>query len=273
MRRETTHGSRGECKAFTAALLISAIVTFGCSSTQITDQEPIRPTEPLSDEATGSEPLGEAVGGSARAEAPERPSYRIEVGDHFDVKIYGSPELKESLVVRPDGKVSLLLAEEIQAAGLTPAEFDSVLTEIYSRNLNNPQIAIIMRKFAGNRIYVGGEVNTPSEVVIEGRLTLLQAIYRAGGFRETAKLSSVVLLRDHGADMPEVLLVDVKNVLKSGQGDLLLYPYDAIFVPKTFIAKADKFVDQYINRIVPRNLTAGFSWSYDLNPWLEVFSN
>ena len=137
--------------------------------------------------------------GTEQAPPPAYRPYRIQVGDMFDVKVYNNPDLCENLVVRPDGRVSLLLANEVQAAGLTPAELGHVITGMYAKRLHNPEIAIIMRKFAGNRVYVGGEVNSPTEVLIEGSLTLLQAIYKAGGFKEeTAKLKSVVLLRDQG---------------------------------------------------------------------------
>ena len=249
-------------KESNAAFSILMIMAWGCSGTQISDVETIH-TPATQSEETGS---------PEQADSLEGFTYRLEVGDIFEVKVYNHQNLSESLVVRPDGKVSLLLAEEIQAAGLTPAELDSVLTEIYCERIHNPELAIILRKFAGNRVYVGGEVIDPKELWIEGRLTLLQAIYKAGGFKESAKINSVVLLRDRDSDTPEVKLVDVKKVLSQGVGDIVLYPYDAVFVPKTFIAKADKFVDQYINKIVPRNLSAGFAWTYNLTPWIEVFN-
>jgi len=234
--------------------------------------ETTQPTENLSEEGNSPDQPAEPAGGDEQAGGFAGLSYCIEIGDVFEVKIYNNPELAEILVVRPDGKISLLLAEEIQAAGLTPAELDRVITELYSKRLSNPEVTIIMRKFAGNRIYVGGEVNQPTELLIEGRLTLLQAIYKAGGFKQSAKHTSVVLLRDQGTDIPSVRLVDVKSILDGGEGNVLLYPYDAIFVPKTFIAKADQFVDQYINKIVPSSLSAGISWTYNLTPWLEVFN-
>jgi len=231
-----------------------------------------QPAENPSGEGNIPDQPAEPAGGEEQAGDFAGLSYYIEIGDVFEVKIYNSPELAEVLVVRPDGKISLLLAEEIQAAGLTPAELDCVITDLYSKQLSAPQVTIIMRKFAGNRIYVGGEVNQPTELLIEGRLTLLQAIYKAGGFKQSAKHTSVVLLRDQGTDIPSVRLVDVKSILDGGEGNVLLYPYDAIFVPKTFIAKADQFVDQYINKIVPSSLSAGISWTYNLTPWLEVFN-
>ncbi|MFC1890191.1 polysaccharide biosynthesis/export family protein [Thermodesulfobacteriota bacterium] len=256
----------------TATLLFPGITSSGCGHAQAPEIEAsLTPPDTPAEEAAPEEP-DETTGTDEQEDGRAVRPYRIEIGDIFDVKIYNNPGIGETLVVRPDGKISLLLAEEIQAAGLTPAELDAVITEIYSKRLLDPEIAIIMREFAGNRVYVGGEVKKPAELLIEGRLTLLQAIYKAGGFSESAKLKSVVLLRDQDREVPEVRLVDVEKILRVGEGDILLYPYDAIFVPKTIIAKVDKFVDQYINKVVPRNLTTSFAWTYDLNPWIEVFS-
>jgi len=198
--------------------------------------------------------------------------YRLQVGDEFDVKVYNHPELDEELIVRPDGKVSMLIAEDIAAAGLTPRELDLLLTEHCGRRIKDPHLAIVLRKFAGNRVYVGGEVHSPGQLYLEGPMTVLQSIYRAGGFKETAQPNSVLLLRDIGQARPAAYTLNLKDVQARGQGDAYLKPYDAIFVPKTFIAKADKFVDQYVNKIVPDNFIATFAWTYNLTPFLEVFN-
>jgi polysaccharide export outer membrane protein len=273
MRMNTTHGVRGVSDGLVLiSLFLMPVVVYCCSGTQTADREAIQPPRSFPEESREHEE-GDKTAGERRPATPSAgQTYGIEIGDEFDVKVYNHPELSESLVVRPDGRISLLLAEEIQAAGLTPPELDRVITQLYCKRILNPEIAIIMRKFAANRVYVGGEVSTPTEVSIDGRLTLLEAIYKAGGFRETAKLKSVVLLRDQGTPEPSVLLVNVEELLASGKGDIELRPYDAVFVSKTFIAKADKFVDQYVNKIVPRAFTAGFAWTYNLTPWIEVFN-
>lgn len=199
-------------------------------------------------------------------------TYELQIGDVFDVKIYNHPELDENLVIRPDGRVSMLLAEDIVAAGLTPEELDRVITECYRKKIKDPEVAVILRKFTGNRVYVGGEVHSPRQLSLEGPMTALQAIYQAGGFKETAKKNCVLVLRDIGKEKPSAFTIDLRSVQAGRQGDVYLMPYDAVFVSKTFIAKADKFVDQYINQIVPRNLTASMVWTYNLTPFMEVFN-
>ncbi len=273
MREKPARGAGSRVSVPALYLLFCiALLAHGCSRTQAPKADTIDPPRNAPDKIHNPEPLDRTATGDGQTDGSPKNSYRIEIGDVFDVKIYNNPDLHETLVVRPDGRISLLLAEEVQAAGLTPTELDRVITEIYSNRISNPEVTIIMRKFIGNRVYVGGEVARPQEVRIEGRLTLLQAIYKAGGFRDTAKLKSVVLLRDSGSGMPQVHLVNVQEILDMGGGDVPLKPYDAIFVSKTFIAKADKFVDQYINKIVPKNLSAGFVWTYNLTPWMEIFN-
>ena len=90
---------------------------------------------------------------------PQKPApYVIHAGDQLDIKFFYNPELNESVVVRPDGKISLQLIDEIQAAGLQPAELDQKLTDLYSRELKKPVLTVIVRSFTGQRVYVGGEV-------------------------------------------------------------------------------------------------------------------
>jgi polysaccharide export outer membrane protein len=273
MRTKPARGVRDWVSGPAVYLLFCiALLAHGCSRSQTPKVDTIDPPQNASAEMKNPASLDESDTIDERVNSSSTNTYRIEIGDEFDVKIYNNPDLQETLVVRPDGRISLLLAEEVQAAGLTPTELDRVITEIYSTRITNPEVTIIMRRFIGNRVYVGGEVARPQEVEIEGRLTLLQAIYKAGGFMDTAKIKSVVLLRDEGTGMPRVRLVNVQAILDVGDEDVLLQPYDAIFVSKTFIAKADKFVDQYINKIVPKNLSAGFVWTYNLTPWMEVFN-
>src|SRR3989304_5321030 len=78
-------------------------------------------------------------------------------------------------------------------------------------------------------------------------------------------LSNVLILRNSGSQKPEIVKIDMKRVMKNKEKDVYLKPYDIVYVPKTPIAKADKFVDQYINQIIPRNIGIGFGFVYDLN--------
>ena len=190
--------------------------------------------------------------------------YSFEAGDVFEVKVFENAELDQPVTIRPDGRISLPLVEELFVIGLTPSELDKIITEKYSQKIKEPEVTIVLKEFAAQRIYIGGEVPNPGVMELTGRMSLLQSIFNAGGYKRSAKLSSVLLIRKKN-NRPELYTVDVDDILNTGSNDVLLQPYDIVFVPKTFIAKAGDFVDQYINQIIPRAVSAGFVFSYALN--------
>jgi protein involved in polysaccharide export with SLBB domain len=187
--------------------------------------------------------------------------YFLQVGDQVDVRLYYHPELNDSALVRPDGKLSLPLIGDVIAAGRTPEDLGAQLVEKYEAvGLRSPSVAVVLRKSAGQRVFVGGEVGTPRMVTHEGRMTLAQAIFEAGGFKSTADRSSVVLLRDNGQGGAVVRNVNFdREVLKEGR-DIPLQPYDVVVVPQSGIAMANLFVEQYLSKMVPTWLSFGFSY-------------
>lgn len=190
--------------------------------------------------------------------------YKFEAGDVFEVKFFENAELDQSVTVRPDGRISLPLVEEIFVIGLTPSELDKIITDKYEKKIKEPEVTIVLREFAAQRVYIGGEVPNPGVMQLTGRMTLLQSIFNAGGYKRSAKLSSVLLIRKKN-NRPELYTVDVDKILDTGTDDVLLQPYDIVFLPKTFIAKAGDFVDQYINDIIPEAVRASFVFSYALD--------
>jgi protein involved in polysaccharide export with SLBB domain len=123
-------------------------------------------------------------------------------------------------------------------------------------------VAVMVKEFAARRIYVGGDVNAPALLRVPGEITLLQAIFEAGGLRRSARSESVVVLRYQGTTQPEFIKVDLKTTLEKGVpgNDIALQASDIVWVPKTRIAKMDDFVDQYIRQLVPIPLTLGVSY-------------
>jgi protein involved in polysaccharide export with SLBB domain len=206
------------------------------------------------------------------AAAPKRPTqYFIQPDDELDIKFFYNPELNEAVTVRPDGKISLQLVDEIQAAGLTPSQLDRLLTRKYSRELKNPEIAVIVKSFAGQRVYVGGEVNRQGLLELTGGMTALQAVINAGGFKETAKPDAAILIRKGPNNEPLPMRIDLEKVIhEEGIGaDIQLQPYDIVYVPKTWIANANKWVDQYISKLL---LFRGwsFGFTYELRDKVDI---
>jgi polysaccharide export outer membrane protein len=91
--------------------------------------------------------IQKAIPVSEMPQAQEPAAYVIRPGDQLDIKFFYNPELNESVTVRPDGKISLQLVDEVQASGLQPAELDAMLTEAYSRELKKPMVTVIVRSF------------------------------------------------------------------------------------------------------------------------------
>jgi protein involved in polysaccharide export with SLBB domain len=161
------------------------------------------------------------------------------------------------------------LVDDIKAAGLTPSQLDRVLTEKYSSTLRNAEVAVIVRSFAAYRVYVGGEVNSPGNLELSANMTALQAILQAGGFKKTAELGNIVVMRNQGTQEPLFVTLDLKGDVEAlNHGDMLLKPYDILFIPKSGIAKLNQFVDEYITDLIPISLNFGFV--YNLNNEVEI---
>jgi len=190
---------------------------------------------------------------AAQAAIISTQEYLIQPGDQLDIKFFYNPELNEQITVRPDGRIALQLAGEIKTAGLTPAQLTAQLTKTYSAELNNPKITVIVRTFSSQRVYVDGEVNKPGLVVLTAPTTALQSIAQAGGLKDTARSNEVILIR-RGADnrfMSTMLNLDKAIDGTDAAQNVPLVPYDVVYVPKSHIANADVWVDQYIRRMIP----------------------
>ena len=183
----------------------------------------------------------------------DRQPYRIRVGDVLDVRFYKTPELNvEKVPVRNDGKISLDLVGDVQAAGLGTDEFASSLVRDYSKELEDPRIAVIVRDFGG-QVFVGGEVGKPASVKYAEGMTALQAIQSVGGFNDKASLENVILMR-RTPERYEGYRLFLKQALTGDDfmQDVALQPNDVVFVPKSRVANVNLMVEQYISKNLPQ---------------------
>ena len=206
-------------------------------------------------------PPASAVAAGIPVAASPAEEYRIQPGDLLDIKFFYSPELNEQIPVRPDGRISLQLAPEVRAGGRTPAELTGLLKETYSRELKKPDVTVIVRSFGNQRAYVDGEVSKPGLIPLTGPTTVLQAISQAGGFVYTGNPTDVMVIRRGPEDQPLVMVVNIKKV-RDGTDlsqDIYLRPFDIVYVPRTGISDANLWIEQYLNRMVPR---IGFTYAW-----------
>lgn len=196
--------------------------------------------------------------------------YYLQPGDSLDIKFIYNTELDENVIIRPDGRISLKMIDEVMAAGLTPSQLDQLLTDKYSSQLRKADITVIVRDFEGQKIYVGGSVINPGLIKMQGRLSVLGAIMQAGGFdMRTAAVNNVVIIR-HQNDKRSGFLLNCKDFLKGKEGKpFYLAPYDIVYVPQTTIAGINQWIDQHITQLVTlagfRYTKMGRSYSYGVD--------
>ena len=123
------------------------------------------------------------------------PDYRIGVDDVLDIAVWNVAELQKTVPVRPDGKISLPLINDIVAAGLTPMELRNQLTKQMATFVQNPDVSVVVREIRSQKISVIGQVKTPGRYDLKGPATVLDALALAGGFTEFASRKNITILR------------------------------------------------------------------------------
>jgi protein involved in polysaccharide export with SLBB domain len=235
--------------SFTILWIFILILSTACSTTQTSPAIP-----PALKTSTAQEPGGD---------------YLLMPGDVIEIKFFYHPELSEKVTIGPDGKISLQLIDEILAAGLTASQLDESLTQQYSKFLKNCFISVFIREYAGLKVYVGGEVVRPGLLTLKGNMSILQSILEAGGFKNTAKPEHIVLIRKGQDNKPMAMAVDLKPVVEGEhlENDVYLMQSDIVYVPKTWVAKAGDFSDQYLKNLFYLNSimsgvgsALGYSW-------------
>lgn len=188
--------------------------------------------------------------------------YRLQIGDLLDIKFFYNPELNEQVTVRPDGRISLQLVHEIMAVNLTPQELTNLLTKKYAPELTKPEIAVIVRSFSAQKIYVDGEVTKPGMVPLIGFVSVLQAISQAGGMKDSARTSEVVIIRQGENHNPLVGRVNLDKAIDGTDmsQDIVLRPSDIVYVPKSPIGNVNKWVDLYLRKNIPISISTGLGY-------------
>ncbi len=167
------------------------------------------------------------------------------------------------ITIRPDGEVTLPLIGDLQAEGLTLPEINQTVNQAYSQVIPEMNVSVILKEVAGNLIFVDGEVEKPGVYTGKGPTTVLQAIAMAGGLKDTAELRTVLVVSKGPGNKFVVRSTDLTRMTAST--DFILARNDLVYIPKSMIANADIWVDQYIKKLL---LFQGwsFGFSYDFGP-------
>jgi polysaccharide export outer membrane protein len=174
-----------------------------------------------------------ATKADASAPATGSSDYVIGAGDVLQVFVWKEPELTREAAVRVDGRITVPLIGDLQAAGRTPQQLGKELGRELGRFLEAPQVTVGVSQPNSSRFYVVGNVARAGQFPLASRLTVLQALAIAGGFGEYAKTDSIVVIRDDDGNQT-VIPVNYKK-LESGREiasqNVALMPGDVIVVP------------------------------------------
>jgi polysaccharide export outer membrane protein len=178
------------------------------------------------------------AGGAKSNEAPQHqpanqdPNYIIGGQDVLDISVWKEPDLTRSVPVRPDGKISLPLLNDVQAAGLTPSQLAAQITESLKKFVTNPQVTVIVSAINSQRVYILGEVSRAGAYPLLPQMNVLQALSSAGGFTQFANPKKIYVMRTVNGKQ-EKYPFNYNDVIKGKQSDenIVLKPGDTIVIP------------------------------------------
>jgi protein involved in polysaccharide export with SLBB domain len=181
---------------------------------------------------------------------PPETEYLLRVGDELNLMVVGQGDFSGILKVRPDGKLTAPGVGELTAAGRSVAEVTEGVRSGLRRLIRHPEVSLMLTSYAQQLVYVFGEVRTPGAHPYLPNMTALHAIGAAGGPQNTGKMSRVLVLRRTGPNALDVYPLDLEQTVDAvpGARDVYLRPYDVVFVPRTFIAEVNLFVDKFIRQ-------------------------
>lgn len=206
-------------KSFAWCILMG-IVPAALAAAGLAAQEPAKPAPKPDDARPASAAAGIA--------AVDPNSFVLGVEDVIFIRTWRNEDWTWETAIRPDGKITGPLIGDIEAAGKTPAQVAQTIAELLTKYINKPEVTVTVRQVNSKKYYVTGEVNQGGAFPLVGRVTVLEALGKAGGFREFANLKKIVILRN-GQRLP----FNYREVTKGKklEQNIVLEPGDYIIVP------------------------------------------
>ena len=173
-----------------------------------------------------------------------RPQYQIQPGDVMEVHYRYTPEYDQTVTVQPDGYITLNLVGNVKVSQSTVDEARMAIIKQASERLNQPEVSITLKDFQKPYFVVAGQVASPGKFDMRENTTALQAVMMAGGFKDTAKSSKIVLFRKINSDTAEVKVLDLNKMEKTSslERDIALQNGDMLLVPQNAAAKFERFM-------------------------------
>jgi polysaccharide export outer membrane protein len=180
--------------------------------------------------AQAAAPANPGSSSASSKSAPADANYVIGPQDMLDISVWKEEQLTKTVPVRPDGKISMPLLNDVQAAGLTPTQLANQITESLKKFVTDPQVTVIVREINSQRVYLLGEVARAGAYPLLPNMTVLQALSSAGGFTQFANLKKIYVLRVENGKQ-EKFPFNYKHALESPDQNILLKAGDTIVVP------------------------------------------
>jgi len=192
-----------------------------------------RAQAPLAANAMASSPRVDLPGSATVADRAAPAAYLIGAGDLLAISVWKDTELSRTMPVRPDGRISLPLIGELQAAGLTADQLQSAILERLASYMSNPQVNVIVQEIRSRSFNIVGKVNKPGAYDLAKPVTVLDAVALAGGFQEFARVSKIYILRRNADGTTRMLPFNYKQVIKGHALDqnVQLRPGDTVVAP------------------------------------------
>jgi len=208
---------------------VAALILIG--SIALAQAAPARPAASSASDKTASDKTASDKATTAASTSQAGPEYVIGPEDALHIAVWREADLTASLPVRPDGKISLPLLDDVQAAGMTPKQLADSITEKLKKYIADPRVTVVVTQINSKRIFINGEVLHPGPMTMLPSMTVLQALSSAG-LNQFAKIKGIYVLRIENGKQQK-LPVNYKKLLKGEQieQNYLLQPGDTIVVP------------------------------------------
>lgn len=216
--------------ALTAVVLISGVA--GALDNQQDTAAQSNAATSASQPAAATSPRPAPANAPTAAAGTDSESYVIGADDVISVSVWKEPDLSGSHTVRSDGKISMALLNDVQAAGVTPTQLAEKIQAALKSFINDPRVTVSVTAMNSKKVFVLGEVAHAGAMSLMPGMTVLQALSAAGGLSEYANTKKIYILRTENSKQTKIPF-DYKKAINGGGGDqnLLLRSGDTIVVP------------------------------------------
>jgi len=193
---------------------------------------------------------GQSQTRSRQAQAPtlgtlgNEERYLLHPGDVLDIQYRYTPEFNQTVTVQPDGFISLEIGGDVKVSGRNLEQVRNVILAKAKTRLASPELIVVLKEFQKPYVVVAGEVVQPGKLEMREDITALQAVLLAGGFKDSAKSSQILVFRKLNASIAEVKVLNFKTLKQTSdlENDLTLQSGDMILVPRNRISKIERYI-------------------------------